>query len=64
MTDLGVCGAFLADGRCDGRLIVDRETGRMVEAVCSKCGDTAARPVARLREVQIEQEDECQTAIF
>jgi len=49
-TDLGRCGAFVADGYCDGRLVVDRESGGVLEAVCSACGQVAARPMVRLRD--------------
>ena len=48
-SDLGVCGARLAGDRlCDGRLIVEREVGGILEAVCSRCGDVAGRPVGRV----------------
>lgn len=47
--DLGVCGVFVPGGYCEGRLIVDRESGGMLEAVCSACGQVAARPMVRLR---------------
>ena len=49
MTDLGICNAILAgDERCQGRLIVDREVEGIVEAVCDRCGDLAARPIRAL----------------
>jgi hypothetical protein len=47
-TDLGVCGAFVDGGvRCEGRLIVERQLGVLVEAECDSCGGAAARPVAK-----------------
>ena len=48
MTSLGTCGAFTAQGKCNGHLIVDREFHGQREAVCDRCGAMAALPVGRM----------------
>ena len=56
--DLGLCGAFLADGsRCQGRLVVDAVREPLVEATCGLCGSCAGCPVTRLEAPESEREE-------
>jgi hypothetical protein len=58
-TDLGLCDAFLPGGdRCEGRLIVERQVGQLLEAECDRCGGVAARPVARVAPETEEREEQ------
>lgn len=48
MTNLGRCGAFTENSRCDGFVIAIEHVGSLIEGKCSKCGTWAAVPAAKV----------------
>lgn len=59
MTDLGLCGAYLAEGRCDGRMLVTGDEDGFLVAQCDGCGcEAACPPGARKRAQEIEERPE------
>ena len=43
-----VCGSFLPDGTlCQGRVLVDREIGALIQGDCENCGACFAFPIAK-----------------
>jgi chromosomal replication initiation ATPase DnaA len=45
VTVLGVCNAFIVDGRCPGRIVEIEQVGALVHGECEQCGTLAAVPV-------------------
>lgn len=46
-TVLGICGAFVKEGRCPGTIVSDGSIGNLIEGECSKCGAAHAIPTIK-----------------